>query len=103
MTGRAVSGQDVLDDVPVHVGQAKVAAGVSISQALMIEPEELEHRGVQVVDMNFAFDRLKTEFIGLAMGVPPLDAAAGQNGRESAVVMTSAELLGNEDSIGNGS
>ena len=103
MTGRAVSSQDFLDDVPMHVGQAEVAAGVPIRQALVIEPEELEHRGMQVMDMNFAFNRLKAEFIGLAVGVPPLDTAAGQDGRESAVVMTSAELLGNEDPVGNGS
>ena len=54
----------------MHIGQAEVAAGVSISQALVIEPEELEYRGVRVMDMNFAFDRLKAGFIGLAVGVP---------------------------------
>ena len=58
----------------MHIGQAEVAAGVAIRQALVIEPEELEYRGVRVMDMNFAFDRLKAGFIGLAVGVPWADA-----------------------------
>lgn len=35
----------------MHVGQAKVSSGVAVSELLMIHAEQVEDRGVQIVDM----------------------------------------------------
>jgi hypothetical protein len=50
--------------MPMHVGQSEVATGISIRELLMIEAEQLQHRRVQVVDMDDIFDGLESEFIG---------------------------------------
>jgi hypothetical protein len=41
-----------VEDVPGHVRQSEVAAGVAIGQALVVEPQEMEDRRVVVVDVN---------------------------------------------------
>ena len=64
-------GEDFFDDVAMHVGQTEVTTGVAVRQALVIEPQELEHRGVQVMDVDLVFDGLKAEFIGLAVEHTP--------------------------------
>ena len=38
-----------MEDVPGHIRQTEVAAGVTIRQALGVEPEEMEDRRVVVV------------------------------------------------------
>jgi hypothetical protein len=63
------SGDDVFDDCPVHVGQAEVAAGVTIRELLVVEAHEIEQGGVQVVDVNLVFDDLEAEVVGGAVDV----------------------------------
>ena len=43
------SRNDLLDHVPVHVGQAAVDAVVAEGQPLVVDAEQVQHRGVQVV------------------------------------------------------
>ena len=47
---REGSGQDVVHHPAVDVGQAEVAAGVAVGQPLVVEAEQVQDRGVQVVD-----------------------------------------------------
>jgi hypothetical protein len=63
------SGDDVFDDCPVYVGQAEVAAGVTIRELLVVEAHEIEQGGVQVVDVNLVFDGLEAEVVGGAVDV----------------------------------
>jgi hypothetical protein len=44
------SGQHLLHDVAVHVGQAEVAALEAVRQARVVEAEQAQDRRVQVVD-----------------------------------------------------
>ena len=50
------SGEDRLDHFPGHVGQAEVAAVVAVGQLLVVEAQQVQDRGVQVVDAD-AVDR----------------------------------------------
>ncbi len=77
-------------DHPLDVGQPHVAAGVAVGQALVIEPEQVEDRGVQVVDVHRVLDGLVAELVGLAVGDPGLHAAAGHPEGESLVVVVAA-------------
>src|SRR5207244_4346915 len=41
---------DLPHHAPVHVGQAEIAAGVTVREALVVEAEQPQDRGVQIVD-----------------------------------------------------
>src|SRR5262245_35988139 len=54
---RPGSGQQLGHHPPVHVRQAELAALEAEGQALVIEPEQVQDRGVQVVLVDGALDR----------------------------------------------
>ena len=90
-TGRfETSREDRLVDDSLDVGQPHVAAGVAIGQALVVEPEQVEDRRVQIVHVHRVLDGLVAELVGLAVGDPWLDAPAGQPEGEPLVVVVAA-------------
>lgn len=38
--------QNIVDDVAVNIGKSEIAAGVTVGQFLVIQAEQMEHRGV---------------------------------------------------------
>ena len=60
----------------MHVRQPEVPPRIPIRQPLMIEPQQMQQRGVQVVDMNLVLHRLEAELISRAVSLPAFDAAA---------------------------
>ena len=66
------SGDQVVDDAAVDVGQAEVAAGVAVGELRVVEAEQVQDGGVQVVDVDRVLDGLEAEFVGRAVGWPPL-------------------------------
>lgn len=54
--GRCVSDEDLTNHVAVDVGQAIVAALEAVSETLVVEAEQVENGGVQVVDVNRVLD-----------------------------------------------
>ena len=50
-----MSGQDLFDDVSVNIGESEVATLESVGQAFVVDPEQMQHGCVQVVDMDFIF------------------------------------------------
>jgi len=67
----------------VHVGEAEVATGVAESKLLVVEAEEVEDRGVEVMDRDLVRHRLVAVLVRLAVAEAALDAAAGETGREA--------------------
>ena len=53
----------------------------------MIEPEQIKHRGVQVVDVHFLLDRRDAVLVGRAVAMAAFDAAAGHPHRKAGRVM----------------
>src|SRR5262249_26720541 len=49
LMARPPSGQDRLDDVAVHIGQAEVTAVVAVGQLRVLQAEQAQDGGVQVV------------------------------------------------------
>ena len=68
---------DLLDDVAVDVGQAKVATCVTEGQPFMIDAQQVQYRGVKVVCVDSVFGGQNTVLIGLAMNDSALDATSG--------------------------
>ena len=64
----------------MDIGQAEVAPGAAEGELLVIEAEQGQDGGVQIVDMNFVFHRSGPEFIGRAVNCAPANTAAGENG-----------------------
>src|SRR3954452_16272296 len=46
-------GEDSLHHFAGDVRQAKVATGISVGHPLMVQPQQVEDRGMDVMDMNF--------------------------------------------------
>ena len=61
-----------MNDPPVHIGQAEVAARITIGKLLVVQPQQVENRCVQVVDVDLVHHGPETEVIRFAMR----DAAA---------------------------
>src|ERR1700694_2704690 len=67
------SGEDLADYMAVHVRQAPVDAVVPEGQALVVDTQEVEDSGVQVVAVGLAPGGLVAEFVALAVGAAALD------------------------------
>ena len=77
-TGDFRSGEDFFDDVAVDIGQAKVAARVTIRKFFVVKPQEVENGRVQIVHVDNILDSLEAKLIRCAVDVAALDAAARQ-------------------------
>ena len=84
------SGQNFLGDFSMHVGQSEVSPGVSIRQLLMIQPEQVQDRGVPVVNVHTPLNRLVAVRIGGSVAETAFDSAAGHPGRVAFVVVVAA-------------
>ena len=68
------------DDGTVDVGEAIVATGVAIGQPGVVETEEVEDRGVEVVDMDDVAGDVDPMLVGGPVRHPPLHTTACQPG-----------------------
>ena len=66
-----------LDDLARRVGQAVVAAVVGEGEPGVVEAEQVEDRGVEVVDVDAVDLGAEADGVGRAVDRAPLDAAAG--------------------------
>ena len=76
------SRQDLRDDVAFDVGQAEVAALELVGELFVVDPQQPQHRRVQVVHVDGILDDVVAELVGAADGHARLGAAAGQPHRE---------------------
>ena len=82
--------QYLLHHISMHVGEPEVAAGVAVSEAFVVEAEEVGHSGMEVMDVHDIFDGAEAEFIGRTVGVAATSAAAGEPAGEAIVVVVAA-------------
>ena len=84
--------QQRFDDFAVDVGEAVVAALEAEGEFGVVEAEEVEDGGVEVVDVDFVFDGVKAELVGLAVSDATFDAAAGEPDGVAVWMMVTANL-----------
>src|SRR5947208_326903 len=75
---RAALRQNLAHHASRHVGQPKVAAAVAIGELEVVETEQVQDRGVQVVNVDAILNRFEANLVGLAILNAPFDAAAGE-------------------------
>ena len=52
----------------MHVGEAEVAALEAVGELGVVEAEQVQDGGVEVVDVDLVLDGVEAEFVGLADG-----------------------------------
>jgi len=67
-----MSGNQFLHHFTVHVGEAKIPLAGDRSGLVVVKTEQVQNRGVQVVDVDLLLDRPEAEFVRGAMHVPAL-------------------------------
>ena len=77
--------------MPLDIGQTEIAPRITIGEAFVIEAEEVQDRGVQIVDMDTFLDGAVAELVGGAVDVAPFDAAAGEEHGEAPVIVIAAQ------------
>src|ERR1700683_2528665 len=91
----------------MHVRQPEITAAEAVRQSLVVDPEQVQDRGVQIVHRADAVLGVNAELVGRAMHRAPLDAAPREPDAESFRMMIAAiapcgvrraaELAGPED------
>jgi hypothetical protein len=79
--------QDVVDYFTVDVGQTIVAAGVAEGELLVVESQEVQDRGVEVVNVDSILANGDPEFVRRAIGDSPLHATSGKPRRKNLVMV----------------
>ena len=82
--------ENVLHDIPSDVGETEVATVEAIRQLFVVEPHQVQQRGVQIVDVDLLLDRLVAERISGSVMESALHSAAGHPDRESVWVVVAA-------------
>src|SRR5262245_26377185 len=88
-----LSSQQRRDHVAMHVGQPEVSPLEAVRQPGVIDSQAVQDGGLEVVDVDGVFHDVVAELVGLAVGDPSLDAAAGHPDGETTRVVVAAETL----------
>ena len=76
----------------VNIGQAVAAALEFVGESFVIDSQQVQERGVEVVDVQAIAGDVVAEFVGLAVHDAGLHAAAGHPNAEAAGMMIAAEI-----------
>ena len=87
---RTVPSDDLLDHLPFDESQPLVPPEVRVCELVLVEPQLMKDRRVNVAEMVATFDRVQTDCVGGADDRAPLDAAAGHPHGEAQVVVVAA-------------
>jgi hypothetical protein len=68
--GEEPSGDPRPDDLTPDVGQAEIAALEAVGQAQVVQAEQVQHRGVKVVDVDGVAGDPQSDLVGLAVNLP---------------------------------
>ena len=77
----------------MHVRQPEIAPLESVGQLLVVDPQQLQHRRVQIVNVDGILDDVVAEVVGAADGDAGARATAGEPHREGARMVVAAEEL----------
>lgn len=88
------SRQDLVQHVTVHVSQAAIDTVVAHAESRMIDAQQVQHGGMEIVTIRFIFGGLVGEIIARSERAASLDACPGEPGyeRPSVVVATGGSL-----------
>src|SRR6185503_16847594 len=87
---QAVSGEHGVNYFAMDVGQSHVASAPAIGELLVVDAKQMQHGGVEVVDLALVLDGLVAVFVCGAVDGAAFDTAAGQPDREAERIVIAA-------------
>src|SRR5262245_15110098 len=90
------SGENLTDHVPVNIRKPEVAPAKPKTKPLVIEPQQMQHRRVQVVNREHVVHSPVAVLVGSAEHGSPFDAAAGHPEAKAVWIMIAAVAPLNE-------
>ena len=87
------SHEDFADDFAVDVGESVIAAEVASGEFEVIDAEQVEQGGVEIVDVDSTGHDAVAEVIGFAVGEAGFDSAAGHPGAEALGLVFASVLI----------
>jgi len=90
------SGQDLSDHVPMHVREAIVSPEKSVGQTEVVDPQQMQNRRVEIVDVHGIFDDIVGKVVGAPVRQAPPDTAAGEPHREAPRMVIAAVGTGRQ-------
>src|SRR5690606_21482186 len=82
--------KDLADHATMHIRQPEIAPRVAIRQAFVIESQQMQHGGMQVVDGHRVLDRAEAELVSRPVNRPSLNSTTSHpQGKAPVVVITS--------------
>ena len=78
-------GDNLVGDVAVDVRQPEVPARVAVRELRVVQAEQVQDGGVQVVDVHAVFDGMVAVLVRRAVDGARFDASAGRADRTSPV------------------
>src|ERR1051326_7561255 len=82
----------IVNDVSSHICEPEIAAAIAVGQLGVVDAEQEQNRGMNVVDVNRLLDGLEAEVVRGAVDRPALYRASGQPHREPKRVVIAAAL-----------
>ena len=77
----------------MHVGQAEIASLEFVRQFFMIDAQQMQHRGMQVMHVNRIVENVVAVVVGFSIGNARFDAAAGQPDRKAPGMVVPAVIV----------
>ena len=71
-----MSRQQILDHFAIDVSQPEITPCVSVCQPHVIQAQQMQHCGMQIVHMNAIFHGIVTVLVRVAVGQSALNTAA---------------------------
>ncbi len=91
--GGLQSRQNPAHHFPKNIGEPKVATTVAVGEAFVIEAEEMQEGGVQIVEMHLVNFGGLARRIGGSVAQPSFDAATGHPHRESHMIVIASGVF----------
>lgn len=88
------SGQNLLHEVSIDIGESVIAAEVTPGEFFVIAAELMQDRGVQIMQVDFAGDGAEAEVICFAVREARFDTTTGVPGSSSSISLAASLPLG---------
>src|SRR5437667_8085429 len=82
--------ENIFYNFATHISQAEIASGVAVSELLVVKAKEMQHGGMEIMDVHRVLDGAISEFVSCAMDIAALHPAAGQPDGKAIVIMVAA-------------
>ena len=70
------SGEQLVHNLAVDVGQPEIPARETVSQLFVVETQQVQHRGVQVMYVDRVLDGPESEVVSCAVGLSAPNTAS---------------------------